>query len=75
MRKDIEAELHRLGVTQYRFTLTTGGHQLLEFWIGARRCHHVFAATPSDWRGTRNTIGDVRRLIRGRALDQGRTAQ
>jgi hypothetical protein len=43
---------------------TNGGHVRATFVVGAKRADIIVAATPSDWRASRNNRALVRRVLR-----------
>jgi hypothetical protein len=66
LRKDVEAELIRLGVRRYEFGISHG-HQFVLFWVADRQSRVFFPQTPSDRRQDRNTIAELRRRLRNPA--------
>lgn len=63
MEAAIEDELYKQGITRFSIE-RTNGHSKLTMYVDGKTRLYGFGATPSDVRANKNTIRDLRRIIR-----------
>lgn len=67
--RDLRQDIERLGIPADGLKLDNSGHYSLWIRAGGRERRFTFPATPSDWRGLKNKMSQIRTWVRTQEMN------